>query len=175
MKRLLTVLFIFLCSSVYAHGPTPQKLEQTISIIASPEMIWAVIGDFQAIAKWHPMIENVTGEGNEPSAERKLTLKEKEGVIVESLDEYDADNFFYSYRLLQEDIDVVPVSFHSSRIEIIAVEKGLSKVNWSARFYRADTGNFPPEQYSDQAAIDAMEEFAITGLTSLKTLVEGGQ
>ncbi len=170
MKRVFIFLLVVVCQTVFAHGPTPQKLEQSISIEVKAEEIWEVIKDFQAIANWHPMINKMNN--NESSSERTYSLKGKEGELTESLDEYSEQDLFYSYRLLQENIDVIPVSFHSTKIEVVAMENNTSKVNWEVRFYRADTGNFPPEHLSDEAAVMAMEEFASSGLQALKSMLE---
>ena len=36
-----------------AHGPTRQKVTETVEIAAPPEKVWAVVGDFQDMS-WHP-------------------------------------------------------------------------------------------------------------------------
>ena len=65
----------------------------------------------------------------------------------------------------------MPVSFYTIGIEVEAADKG-SQVIWSGRFYRADTGNFPPENLNDEAAVKAMTEFATSGLEGLKASLE---
>ncbi len=171
MKKYL-FLFLFLLQGIAnAHGPTPQKIEESIEIDAGQEKIWAVLGDFQAIDEWHPLIENAAGEGNQTGAERTLSIKGREGVIIESLDEYEPDQYFLAYRLLQENINVIPVSFYTMKIELSGGDNAMSKVTWSARFYRADTGNYPPPEFSDEAAVRALEDFARQGLTALKATV----
>ena len=37
-----------------AHGPTRQKVTETISIDATPDAVWSRIKDFDALSKWHP-------------------------------------------------------------------------------------------------------------------------
>ena len=77
-----------------------------------------------------------------------------------------------SYRLLEENIEAFPVSFYTVSIELTEEGKG-TEMSWKGRFYRADTGNFPPEQYNDESAVKAMEAFAKTGMGSLKESLEG--
>lgn len=151
-----------------AHGPTPQKIDEKVVISAPIDAVWNKVSDFSSIGEWHPMVENVDvpEEGT-----RVLTLKDK-GNITESLDDMDVDAHTMSYRLYEEDIEVFPVSFYSVSIELAEGNEG-TEMSWKGRFYRADTGNFPPEHYSDNAAVAAMTEFATTGMTSLKTQLEG--
>jgi hypothetical protein len=151
-----------------AHGPTPQKIDEKVVISAPIDAVWNKVSDFGSIAEWHPMVESidVPEEGT-----RVLTLKDK-GNITESLDDMSAEAHTMSYRLYEEDIEVFPVSFYSVSIELAEGAEG-TEMSWKGRFYRADTGNFPPEHYSDDAAVAAMTEFATTGMTSLKTQLEG--
>lgn len=151
-----------------AHGPTPQKIDEKVVIAAPIDEVWQQVSHFAAIADWHPMVEKVEvpEEGT-----RVLTLKDK-GNITESLDDMNVDEHSMSYRLYEEDITVFPVSFYSVSIELDTVETG-TEMSWKGRFYRADTGNFPPEHYNDAAAVAAMTEFANTGMSALKQQLEG--
>lgn len=171
MKKYLFILLFLWQGIAGAHGPTPQKIEERVKIKAEQEAVWAVLGDFQAIDEWHPLIANADGEGNQTGAERALSIKGREGVIIESLDEYEPDKYFLAYRLLQEDINVIPVSFYTMKIELSAGNDDMTEVIWSARFYRADTGNYPPPEFSDEAAVRALEDFARQGLGALKATV----
>lgn len=63
MKKFLFLLVTLLASfQIYAHGPTPQKVQETITINASVEKVWAVVKDFCNIQKWHPAVEKTTCE-----------------------------------------------------------------------------------------------------------------
>ena len=48
-----------------------------------------------------------------------------------------------------------------------------AEVTWIGRFFRADTGNFPPDHLNDEAAVKAMTGFMQEGLKGLKAKVEG--
>jgi mxaD protein len=78
----------------------------------------------------------------------------------------------YSYRLAKENVDAMPVSFYSATIEVKPGANGGSEVEWIGRFYRADTGNFPPPEKSDEAATKAMTDFFRAGLEALKQKAE---
>lgn len=156
---------------VSAHGPTPQKVDEVVEIAAPPEAVWAIVKDFDKIADWHPLVASSTGRGgNEAGGERDVTLKSG-GVLTDSLDEYNAGGMTYSYRQAKENVEAMPVSFYSATIEVKPAGAG-STVEWIGRFYRADTGNEPPPEKNDEAAIKAMTEFFHGGLEGLKAKAE---
>jgi mxaD protein len=155
-----------------AHGPTPQKVEERIEIAAPPDKVWAVVKEFANIGEWHPLLEKSEGKGgNAAGAERAITFKSG-GVLTEGLDDYNDKEMYYGYRLAKENVDVFPVSFYSATLTVKPAASG-SEVEWIGRFYRADTGNFPPENRNDAAAIAAMKNFIGEGLKGLKAKVEG--
>jgi mxaD protein len=155
-----------------AHGPTPQKVDETIAIAAPPEAVWSLVKDFAAISGWHPDVASSTGRGgNEAGGERDIVLKSG-GQLTDSLDEYLAKDMTYSYRLSKENIDAIPVSFYSATLQVKPGANGGSEVEWLGRFYRADTGNEPPPERNDEAAIAAMTKFIHDGLAGLKQKAE---
>lgn len=160
---------LLLSNAVFAHGPTPQKIDESVVIEAPIEAVWEKVSDFNAIADWHPSVESSVPTDEQGT--RVLAFKDK-GTITESLDELDADRHYLGYRLLEEDIDVFPVSFYSVSVELTESDAGTEML-WQGRFYRADTGNFPPEHYSDEAAVEAMTGFAQDGMNALKAELEG--
>ncbi|WP_088343946.1 MULTISPECIES: SRPBCC family protein [Rhodomicrobium] len=171
MKSLLALIAAFLWSgAALAHGPTPQTVTETVEIAATPAQVWAVVKDFDALAKWHPEVEACRGGGNAVGAEREITLKT--GTITDSLDEYVPAAMTYSYRLAKENPAAFPVSFYSATLSVKPSAGGAS-VEWLGRFYRADTGNYPPDTLNDEAAMAAMTAFFKTGLGGLKQKVEG--
>lgn len=169
---ILFVSFTF-SSLLLAHGPTPKKAKESVLIAAPPEIVWDKIKDFDNISQWHPLIVESTGDGaNKPgSSERTLTLKGG-GQIIEGLDVYEDEGREYGYRLSKENIEAFPVSFYTATIKVSPAEAGKSLVEWKGRYYRGDTGNFPPEHLNDEAAIEAMNEHITTGLKNLREWVE---
>lgn len=156
-------------ATAFAHGPTPQRAEEKITIAAPPAKVWDTIKDFGDVS-WNPAIAKATADGgNESGATRTITLEK--GDLVEGLDEYSAEEMTYGYRLSKENVEVFPVSFYSAKITVAPSGDG-SEVTWIGRFYRGDTGNFPPENLNDEAAVKAMTEFLQKGLQGLKAKVE---
>ena len=79
----------------------------------------------------------------------------------------------YGYRLSKENIETLPVSFYTASISVKAGAAGGSEVEWTGRFYRADTTNEPPEHLNDAAAVKAMSDFMRVGLQGIKDKAEG--
>lgn len=177
-RVLLSTALLLLIAPValWAHGPTPQSVSESIHIDVDPDAVWNLVGDFGSIGDWHPLIAGMEASGdNEPgSARRQLTLDNGESV-VESLDSYREEDRRYGYRLAKENFDALPVSFYTAFITVSAGEEGGTRVEWLGRFYRADTGNFPAEEHNDKAAVDAMTEFFQQGLQGLKDALESAK
>ena len=157
--------------SVTAHGPTPQKADESIVIDAPIEKTWAVVKEFDQISKWHPDVKSSEGDGkNKSDSVRSMTL-ETGGVVKESLDYYSDKDHEYNYRLKGENTDVFPISSHTSAIQLIA-EGDKTLVKWKSRFYRGDTGNSPSKNLNDESAVKAMKKFIQNGLKGLKKSLE---
>ncbi|MEQ1635876.1 MAG: SRPBCC family protein [Methylococcales bacterium] len=175
MKQLSKVLFItlFYPLASFAHGPTPQKAKETITINAPVEAVWNAIKQFDGIASWHPDVKASNGDGkNAADGTRTLTLQNGE-QIVESLDYYSDKDHEYNYRLKTENVKALPVSSYTNNIQVMAGDDTKSSiVNLKSRFYRGDTGNTPPEHLTDAAAVKAMNAFFKNGLQGLKQKLE---
>lgn len=160
-----------------AHGPTPHKAEERITIKAEPARVWAIVGNFQDVS-WHPLIAAAHGEGGSAvGASRTITLKEGKsfkggGDLVESLDDYDAAGMSYAWRLEEEDVQIFPVSFYSAVLSVKPAADGGSEVVWEGRFYRGETGNEPPPELDDAAAEAAMGELLQAGLEGIRRRAE---
>lgn len=166
------VILLALCSTgALAHGPTPQKVDETIDIAVPPAQVWALVKDFAALSTWHPGVtkSEVTG-GNVVGATRTATLKSGE-TLVDGLDEVNDGEMSVSYRQAKENLAALPVSFYSATISVKPEGSG-SQVEWIGRFYRGDTSNFPPENLNDEAAVKAMTDFLHEGLAGLKAKLE---
>lgn len=156
-----------------AHGPTRQKVTETIEINAPAEKVWAVIGNFQDMS-WHPAVASSTGEGaSEPNvAKRALTLADG-NVLEESLEKYDAAKMSYFYRITNDVVSFLPVNNYSSTL-LVKANGDKSTVEWRGAFYRGYMNNDPPPELNDEAAIAAVTGIYKAGLEALKTKVESG-
>ena len=171
-RRTAIALGLLLASSfALAHGPTRQKVVETVTIQAPPDAVWARVKDFGKLQDWHPAIaSSTTTNGNEIGSERTLTLKGG-GTLVENLESWsDADRKF-SYRMKSP--GPVPVSNYSSTLSVKPGETaGSSVVEWRGAFYRGFPNNDPPPDQNDEAAVKAVTGIYQAGLGSLKALLE---
>ncbi|MDY0055507.1 MAG: SRPBCC family protein [Methyloversatilis sp.] len=173
MKATLSMLsFALIAPLAQAHGPTPQKIDESVTIAAPPDKVWAVVGDFAGIAGWNPSIaESSADKGNDAGSTR--TLKLDKGSVTEQLDDYDAAGMTMNYRSGDANPAVLPVSSYSGRLTVKAEGSG-SKLSWQARGYRADTGNEPPPGMDDESAVKALRALMRPGLDAVKAKLEAG-
>ena len=172
-RMALAILLLGLAPTLsVAHGPTRQKVTDTIEINAPAEKVWAVIGNFQDMS-WHPAFTKTEGTGgNEQGATRKLTLASG-ATIDEKLNKFDAAGKTYSYEITAVDVKVVPVTNYSSTISVSGTGD-KSTVEWKGAFYRGYVNNDPPPELSDEAAVKAITGVYKDGLAALKKKVEAG-
>ena len=160
------LLLVCLPALAFAHGPTRQKVTITQEVNASPEEVWAVIGNFDDMS-WHPAVQETAGDGgNEVDATRVLTLG-PDATIDEVLYKYSAEKMSYSYRITEVAVEVLPVTNYSSHLTVKPADGGKALVEWRGAFYRGYPNNDPPEHLSDQAAIDAVTGVYEAGLNAL--------
>ena len=178
-RRLFLGLFLGFASLLLpqvaqAHGPSRQKVTQKIEIDASPEKVWAAIGDF-ADMSWLPIVEKTEAtDGNIPGkALRKLILKGG-GQVEESLSKYSEADRSYAYRIEKVDVKVLPVTNYSSQISVTGNEGGKTIVEWRGAFYRGDPLGDPPPELNDDAALAAVNGLYKMGLEALKKKLEQG-
>jgi mxaD protein len=155
----------------FAHGAAPKKIEEKIDIAAKPDVVWGIIKDFAKISTWNPaVVSSIAASDPDQGQERILTLKSG-GKITDAQTDFDPKGMSYSYRRVDDDVKVFPVSFYSATINVTLTATG-SQVDWIGRFYRGDTSNEPPPGLDDPDAIKAMTDFFDAGLKNLKTLAE---
>jgi len=157
-----------------AHGPTRQKIVETVEIDKPVDKVWAVIGDFDALAKWHPAIaSSVADKGNSEGSVRHLVVKAPgDPSFDEVLDKYDAGAHSYKYEIPKVDPKILPVNNYTSTISVLDNGKGGSTVEWKGAFYRGYMLNDPPPELNDEASVKAMRGVYRAGLDNLKKLVE---
>jgi len=123
----------------------------------APDKVWDLIGQFNALADWHPAIEKSSLE--EGGTVRKLSLVGG-GEIVEKLIPSDEENT-YEYSILSSPL---PVANYTSKIKVIKDGDG-AKVQWSS--------NFEPSGASEQDAVNAIAGVYQAGFDNLKKMFGG--
>ncbi|GGJ87647.1 SRPBCC family protein [Pseudomonas matsuisoli] len=91
------------------------------------EQVWRLIGGFDSLPKWLPMI--TASEAGEGGRVRTLTLEDG-GVIVERLQVFNEQERNYRYTIERAPL---PVRGYLATLQVTAWEKG-SRVEWSSTF-----------------------------------------
>ena len=170
LSRWLALAALTLTASLaLAHGPTRQKATEKITIDAPADAVWAVVKDFDALAKWHPAVEaSPADKGNTEGSVRQIKIKGG-GALTETLERYNAEGKSYSYRA--KDGGALPVTNYTSTLTVSG-EGNKSVVEWRGAFYRGFPNNDPPPDQNDEAAVKAVTGVYQAGLANLKSLAE---
>ena len=167
LLALLAVASLPLAAS--AHGPTRQKVVETISIDAPAAAVWARIKDFNALKNWHPAVEDsAASQGNAVDSVRIVKIKGG-GQLEETLEAHDDAQMKYTYRA--KNGGALPVTNYTSTLRVTADGK-KSTVEWRGAFYRGYPNNDPPPDQNDEAAVRAVTGVYQSGLANLKKLAE---
>ena len=89
-KAAVVVTALAVLGAAWAHGPTRQKVRESIEINAPPAKVWAVIGNFQDMSWLQPVSKTEGTKGNAIEATRRLTLAGG-ATVDEELYKYDAN------------------------------------------------------------------------------------
>lgn len=171
MKKTLVLLAALLLPfAAAAHGPSPLKSVETVTIKAPAAKVWALVSDFGAMEKWHPAVKSTKTEEKDGSTFRTLTLQDG-GTILERLkDKNDAD-MQLKYEIVE---GVIPVSSYNSKITVKDNGNGETTVEWFGRYYRKYVLNPPiPAGEDDESAAKAVNGIYQSGLANLKKVAEG--
>jgi hypothetical protein len=169
-KLAFTVLALTLSGTALAHGPTRQKVVESITIKASPDKVWALVGDYNALPQWFSAIEKSSAtNGNAVGSIRTLSLKGG-GEIIEELEGRDETSMTLKYRMKKGDL---PVTNYAAAMHVSAGDSpGTSVVEWKGSFYRGYPNNNPPPELNDEAAVKAITDAYRSGLAQLKQTLE---
>jgi len=168
----LLMLPLVMMNVANAHGPTRQKVTETVEINAAPDKVWAVIADFHDFS-WHPAVEKTEGDGGNKEGAKRTVFIKGGGQLLEELLSYDAAGRNFKYAIIETDMKVLPVNNYSSAIMVEDAGDGKSKVTWRGAFYRGYMNNDPPADQDDAAAVKAAKGVYRGGLDALKKKVEG--
>lgn len=151
-----------------AHGPTPQKIDEAVEVAAAPAAVWALVGDFGALAQWNPRLaSSAADQGNTVGSTRTLRLAQG-GTLSEELDEHLPAEMSMSYRSGRNiDAKVLPVGSYTARLRVTPDGTG-SRLEWRARAYRADSGNEPAAGLDDADAVQALRDLMLPALQAVK-------
>ena len=116
----------------------------SITLAATPDRVWQLIGGFDSLPDWLPYIPR--SELSEGGRVRSL-LNPAGDAIVERLEAFDNDARSYTYSILRAPF---PVTGYRSTLRVVGLDDDrAARVEWS--------GRFTPAGVSDEQASDLFE------------------
>jgi hypothetical protein len=131
------------------------EVKKSVDINGTAATAWQAIGDFCAIAEWHPVV--ATCEESEEGGATFRTLTTADGaVLYEKLLDHSDDAMSYTYEIVDSPL---PVAGYVSTLKARTVGYGAA-IDW--------TGQFEAAGASDQEAVDAIGGIYGAGLAALE-------
>nr|WP_294508109.1 SRPBCC family protein [uncultured Rhodopila sp.] len=167
--RILLVLLAYLLATpqALAHGSDRLKVTETILLDATPETVWAAVGNFHDLA-WDPAIVKTEGDGGNTVDSFRTTTLGNNGTIAEQLVIYDATKMTYSTFLPHNDPAVLPITNFSTILTVKPASSGGTEVVWRAAGFRGYPNDNPPPALNDEVAVKAMHDYLRAGLDALR-------
>jgi carbon monoxide dehydrogenase subunit G len=137
------------------------KIKNHIKIEASPDQVWAILGDLTAAHSWIPGIISAKVQGS-----NRVCLTADGQEIREEISNYLAENYTFSYQHLQQ-----PLPIKNSRgIFTVKAEGTGSLVVWEAEFEVFD----PSQEIELVALINGYYQQALESLRQrVKATING--
>jgi hypothetical protein len=175
MKKFLALITLSLGISLVpltaaAHGPSPLKVDKSVTIKADPAKVWALVKDFGNMQKWHPAVANIKLEKKGEDTFRTLTLKSG-GTTNEKLRSIDDADMKIRYEIVSSQLPLT--DFNAFMVVTKGAKPGETNVQWVGRFYRLYKLNPPiPAGQDDETALNAINELFDAGLAGLQKAAE---
>ncbi len=139
--RLVTILIVGLVGiglPIILYAEELMVKEETL-LNAPAKAVWALVGGFQVLDRWHPAVVSSTllGTGKEIGDIRVLTLNDNAN-IVERLEFYDDDAMTFRYQILESPL---PVKNYRSSVTVKSAEDGKTIVIWQSSFKAEGASN----------------------------------
>ncbi len=139
----LLLVVALVCNPVMADEGQIQ-VSETVTLNASADAVWALIGDFNGLYRWHPAVVDslLDGDRSKPGSLRILVLGNG-ARIVERQQSHDDGRHSYGYQILYSPL---PVSGYESQIRVSPMGSGKCEVTWSSTFSAAGVSDDKAEE-----------------------------
>jgi len=138
------------------------KLVTSTKLPVSADMVWSTIGNFSAIANWHPAIEKSVETKEGGKTERQLSLAGGVGTVVERLETHDDAARSYSYSVVSGPL---PVSDYTAMIKVSPDGPMGCTVEWSS--------DFEAKGMAEPDAVAAIRQVYEAGFENLRKMFGG--
>ena len=158
-KTLLILLSVSGLSAVSLNSVSAGRLFVTedIELNASPNTVWKMIGGFNSLDVWHPVVidSQIQGNGMKPGDVRVLTLLNG-SKITEKLIALSNTKKAYTYAITDSPL---PVMDYVSTLSVSESNKGKTRVEWKSTFNAINT--------PDDEAVETIAGIYHAGLNNL--------
>ncbi len=161
LRNLILLVFILLGIGLSKSSWADALIvEEKVVLNVSSKAVWALVGGFKALDRWHPDVIESTliGTGKEKGDIRILTLNNND-TIIERLDFYDESSMLLQYRILESPL---PIEKYTATITVKYKEENLTEVVWKS--------SFDAVSISDDEAKQIIKDIYLTGLQSLNDI-----
>jgi polyketide cyclase/dehydrase/lipid transport protein len=162
INKLKSIIIIAVLSSVCVLSQTSVAagslaVTKEVSINAAPDTVWKMVGGFNELDMWHPVVVNsqLQGKGVKVGDIRILTLGNG-AKITEKLVVHSDAKKTYTYAITESPL---PVMDYVSTISVFEAEDGMSKVEWKSTFNANDA--------PDDKAVETIAGIYDAGLNNL--------
>lgn len=136
-------------------------INESTRLYTPAERVWAWIGDFTAIASWHPRVLEARDGHAGTQKERELDLGE-DSWLVERLEDHDDAAMRYRYTVVSGPL---PVREAEGELWVHPDTSGSCTVNWEMRFV--------PDTTDADAAVATVQEYMRAGMEYLRFKLAG--
>ncbi len=169
-KVVITFLVIlFLNKPTLSHGPSRQKVSESIQINALPEDVWKIVSNFKNF-NWNMNIKETKADENKIGSERVIKFISGES-IKQKLERLDENKMMINWRITETDNKVLPVNSYSAKV-FVKSDNDKTKVIYKSGFYRGFMGNDPPLELNDENSKKKVKTFIVNNLKGLKNIIE---
>jgi hypothetical protein len=137
------------------------KVSLSSNYPVSPETIWKMIGGFNSVPDWHPLVSKCDIETKGKVTLRRLHLAGG-GTVLEKLEKSDEDEQTYSYSIVESPL---PVANYNATIRVREAEGGGCTIEWSSEF--------EPKGAPESDAAKAIEGIYQAGFDNLRKMFGG--
>jgi hypothetical protein len=155
LMQILRPTLLLLSAALFATPAAALEVRQSVEVKAPPEQVWALIGGFCSIAKWHPVVGKCALSHQNGAEMRRLTTVDG-AVLVEKRVQYSDEGMSYTYMIVDSPL---PVSGYTSTLAVMDSGRG-SRITWS--------GEFAAKGAPDAKALEMITGIYRAGLDALK-------
>ncbi len=137
------------------------RVSESAKLYVPASRVWEVVGDFTAIADWHPGVLHCEEDREGTQVVRKLDVG-AETLVVERLEDTDDEAMAYTYSLVSGPL---PVRDYQATLQVVADDETSCTLHWSSAF--------EPDGVSKSEAVAALQAIYRAGLDHLRFKIGG--